>query len=115
MGIEASAEVDLQKFIQLQAAIREGLVEGLLQAGEHIVTLASELAPEDSGELKLSGKSQLIGDGVEVSFGNDLPDDRALAQEYGTIYMPAQPYLGPAVAAIDILEEVAKAVRNRLT
>ena len=115
MPITAQAEVDLQKMITLLNAIRDGMHEGLLAAGNHIVDLASQLAPEDSGALKLSGEATPVDDTVIVSFGNNLPDDRAIAQEYGTIYMPAQPYLGPAIKEIDIVEEVAIAVRRRLT
>lgn len=113
--VEASAVVELQKMITLLNGIKEGMAEGLLIAGNYVVDLASQLAPEDSGDLKRSGKAVLIGDdSVDVSFGNDLPDDRAIAQEYGTIFMPAQPYLGPALREINITEEVAKSVRRRL-
>lgn len=115
MSISAQADVDIQKMITLLNAIKEGTKEGLLVAGNHIVDLASQLAPEDSGELKKSGRAVMEEDAVVVSFGNDLPDDRAIAQEYGTIYMPAQPYLGPAIKEINIVEEVATAVRRRLT
>jgi len=115
MGFSAQADIELEKMATLLNAIHEGMLEGLLVSGNHVVDLASQLAPEDSGELKLSGRAVLIGDAVDISFGNDLPDDRALAQEYGTIFMPAQPYLGPTLKEIDIVEEVAKAVRRRLT
>lgn len=115
MSFSAQAEIDLSKMATLLNAIHEGTLEGLLVAGNHIVDLASQLAPEDTGDLKTSGKAVLIGDAVDISFGNDLPDDRAIAQEYGTIFMPAQPYLGPALKEIDILEEVARAVRRRLS
>lgn len=114
MSITAQAEVDIGKMITLIDAIKQGTNEGLLIAGNHIVDLASQLAPEDSGELKLSGKVVMEDNAVVVSFGNELPDDRAIAQEYGTIYMPAQPYLGPAIKEIDILEDVATAIRRRL-
>lgn len=114
MSITAQAEVDIQKMITLINAIKEGTQEGLLVAGNHIVDLASQLAPEDEGLLKTSGQAVMEGDAVVVSFGNGLPDDRAIAQEYGTIYMPAQPYLGPAIKEINIVEEVATAVRRRL-
>ena len=43
-----------------------------------------------------------------VSFGEDLPDERAIYQEYGTIDSPAQPYLAPAVEEIDVTLEVKK-------
>lgn len=114
MTISASAEVDVQRLAILQRAVEDGIKEGLEQVGKHIIDLASQLAPEDSGALKGSGRASLNGTQLEVSFGNDLPDDRAIAQEYGTIYMPAQPYLGPAVKEIDIVEEMATAIRRRL-
>lgn len=113
--IRADAVVELDRMATLLKAIHEGMLEGLLVAGNHVVDLASQLAPEDSGALKGSGRAVLIGDSVDISFGNDLPDDRVIAQEYGTVFMPAQPYLGPALKEIDILEEVALAVRRRLT
>ena len=112
--VTASAEVDLRRMILLQNDIHDGTVEGLAQVGKHIVNLASQLAPEDTGLLKESGDYDVNGTVLTVSFGNGLPDDRAIAQEYGTIYMAAQPYLGPAVAEIDIVEEIASAIRRRL-
>lgn len=112
--VSATAEVNLENLIRLQQAIPEAILEGIQTAGNMIVDLASQLAPYDSGDLSRSGQALLIGDTVEISFGNGLPDDRAIAQEYGTIYMPAQPYLGVAFKDIDVLEEVAKAVRARL-
>lgn len=113
--IAAQAEVDIARLSELLKAIEAGTKEGLLIAGKYIVDLASQLAPEDTGDLKRSGKVVPTADGIEISFGNDLPDDRAIAQEYGTIYMPAQPYLGPAIKEIDIVGEVAKAVARRLS
>ncbi len=100
--------------IALQKAIMEGFSEGLEQTGKHIVDLASQLAPEDTGKLKESGESHVIDNVLEVSFGNGLPDDRAVAQEFGTIFMPAQPYLSVAIKEIDVVEEIAKSVRKRL-
>lgn len=114
MSIRASTEIDLQKMATVLQAIEHGIVEGLEQSGKHIVTLASELAPEDTGALKGSGYSEVINSTLYVSFGNDLPDERAVAQEYGTLYMPAQPYLSVAVKEIDIVEEIARAIRAQL-
>lgn len=76
--------------------------------------LAQQLAPEDTGDLKASkqvrpGKAQGTW---EVSFGEGLPDVRALAQEYGTQEQPAQPYLHPALKEIDVRREVAAKVRE---
>jgi hypothetical protein len=114
MSITAQAEVDVAKMITLIQSIKEGTIEGLNIAGDHIIDLASQLAPEDTGELKLSGGKQVVGDTLTVSFGNGLPDDRAIAQEYGTIFMPPQPYLGPAVANIDIVQDMADAIISKL-
>ena len=112
--ISAEAEVNLQNLIILARAIDEGFDEGLDQVGKHIVNLASQLAPEHTGALKGSGDYEVVSKVLSVSFGNGLPDDRAIAQEYGTIYMPAQPYLSVAVANIDVVEEIAAAIRRRL-
>lgn len=83
---------------------------GRKQAADYIADLAQQLAPEDTGDLK---KSKRVAPGQEpgsweVRFGDDLPDIRAVAQEYGTPDSAAQPYLTPAVEAIDVGLEVRK-------
>ena len=89
----------------------DNLVQGLLDGGKDVVSVASELAPKDSGDLSESGKAEIVGNNsVEITFGNGLPDDRAPAQEFGTIFMPAQPYLFPALREVDILFHVKKAL-----
>ena len=100
-------EVDLTNFNVLREKLTgPGFIEGLLQGAEDVVELASQLAPEDTGALKTSGKAEVVGDNVEISFGNDLSDDRAIAQEFGTLYMPAQPYIWPAIKSVDLLFHV---------
>lgn len=90
----------------------ENYTEGLLEGAKDIVKLASELAPKDTGDLSDSGEAHISGNGkVELSFGNGLPDDRAIAQEYGTVFMPAQPYLLPAIREVDILFHVLKRIK----
>lgn len=108
------AQVNIEAMVAFTNAYKAGLIEGLAKAGDMVVDLASQLAPKDSGELSLSGQSEVIGETVSISFGNGLPDDRAAAQEYGTIYMPAQPYLNVALKEIDVVEEIAKAIRSKL-
>jgi HK97 gp10 family phage protein len=109
----SSATFDIDKLVRYARKVSRATDAGLLQAGKHIVQLASELAPVDEGLLAASGKAELTAPSqVSVSFGNGLPDDRALAQEYGTVFMPAQPYLGPAIRAIDVGLEVAKKIRE---
>ena len=52
----------------------------LLRAAEDVVNLASQLAPVDTGALKDSGDTRIIGKNeIEISFGNGLPDIRAIA------------------------------------
>lgn len=111
----ATLDYNVAGLLRLQRSIDEAVNQGLLSAGEKIVDLASQLAPEDTGALKSSGKAEIVAPRtVEVSFGNNLPDKRAVVQEYGSVFMPAQPFLGPAVRAIDVGLEIAKELKNRL-
>jgi hypothetical protein len=87
----------------------EGAVDrGVFRAAGYVKTLAVDLAPEDSGDLKKSGHlepSAATGGGsyrvvfdvpyaTYVEHGNDNPN------------YPAQPYLTPAVKEIDVRAEV---------
>lgn len=96
----------------LPAAIDEGVHRGC----EHVGDLAQQLAPEDTGELKASKLVEQVRVGRwRVSFGRGLPDIRAIAQEYGTLHAPAQPYLTPALHQIDFDQEVGKAVAELIS
>lgn len=109
----SSAEFNIDGLIRVSFRITEAINEGIFAAAEHVKTLASELAPVESGDLAASGAVRFVGTGaVEISFGNNLNDSRAVAQEYGTVFMPAQPYLGPALRSIDIGLEVGKALKR---
>jgi HK97 gp10 family phage protein len=101
-------KVDLRNFEITRARLSgSGFTEGLLEGGKDIVDLASQLAPKETERLAGSGKAEIVSDGrVEISFGNDLPDNRAIAQEFGTMFMEAQPYLWPAIMHTDILFHV---------
>jgi len=100
---------DLTNFIAFQNRVKDVITDGLHEAGKDLHDLARQLAPEKSGQLKNSGKVVMTGPfSVEVSFGNDLPDDRAIAQEYGTAFMPAQPYLSVAIKHIDFTFHIIK-------
>lgn len=102
---------DTKGLISFKFNIRNNMIGALKQGAEDIVKLASELAPKDTEALSQSGRVEQISDRVVlISFGNDLPDDRALAQEYGTYEMPAQPYLTPALRAVDVLHYVRVAL-----
>jgi HK97 gp10 family phage protein len=110
----SAAVESVNNFALFARSLNDGIEEGLEAAGKLIVNLASQLAPEDTGKLKESGDYTVEGKVLEVSFGNGLSDDRAIAQEYGTMFMPAQPYLSVAVREIDITGEIAQAVMRRL-
>jgi hypothetical protein len=59
---------------------------------------ARRLAPVDTGALKASGRvTRMSAELWRISFGGGLPDGRAVYNELGTVNMPAQPYIRPAV------------------
>lgn len=98
---------DNSGFLKLKIAIKQNVPDALLQGAQDVVQLASQLAPKDTEALSQSGKAELTGNRtVKITFGEALPDARAIAQEYGTSIMPAQPYLTPALREIDILKYV---------
>lgn len=104
MSVEDKTNISIVR-VQLTGP---NFIEGLLEAGKDIVSIASQLAPRESGDLANSGEAHIEGNKVVVSFGEGLPDGRAIAQEYGTIFMPAQPYLIPAIKNTDILFHVRR-------
>lgn len=109
-------EIRLERFFAMNNAITLGTREGLLEAGKKIVNLAAQLAPKETEALSKSGKVAMDNQGkVSISFGENLPDNRAPAQEFGTAEMAAQPYLMPAVRNIDIAQEIATAIIKRLS
>jgi hypothetical protein len=107
---------DITGLTAVGRAVRSSITQGLLDAGQHIHDLAQQLAPEETGDLKNSGDIQILNDYmVEISFGNGLPDDRAPANELGTVFSPAQPFLIPAVMQVNIAQEIAKYLINKGT
>lgn len=99
-----SVKLDMSGITSFKFRIRNGMTQALIKGAEDIVQVASDLAPVDEGRLKQSGKVNVESANVVfVTFGNDLPDERAPAQEFGTIFMEAQPYLVPAMNQVDIL------------
>lgn len=88
---------------KIAAQIDQEMRLARVETGNDIGDLAQDLAPRDTGDLAASKRVREDGDSVIVSFGEGLPDIRAIAQEYGTSKMAAQPYLTPAVEAIDKL------------
>lgn len=98
-------------------AIRRGLPgaieRGVERGAQHIADLARQLAPVDTGALR---------DSIHVESG-DTPTSRkviagggavtyAAHVEYGTANSPAQPFMTPAIAQIDVEIEIADEVRR---
>jgi hypothetical protein len=106
--------VNFTKIDTLIAALPQDIDDGLKQGAEYIGDLAQQLAPEDSGDLKASKSVDPGEKGYVVSFGEGLPDIRAVVQEFGSVNQDAQPYLTPAKEAIDVAAEVAKRIKARV-
>lgn len=106
--LKTDVQVDFSGLLRFRQEIGANVTAGIQDAAEAIKDLASQLAPEDTGALKDSGEVRMQGKTAEISFGNGLPDGRAVGQEYGTYNSPAQPYLGPALKEIDVAEYIQR-------
>jgi hypothetical protein len=97
-------------------AIHTALKYGMFRAGIKIRDLAYDLAPKDTWALASSGNVTFESDTeIKITFGQYLPDDRAVFQEFGTVHHPPHSYLAPAVAAIDIVQEVKTSLDDVLS
>jgi HK97 gp10 family phage protein len=65
------------------------------KAAQTIRTRAASMAPVDTGALARSIRADASA--TEVTVGTDIRYGRF--QEYGTVYVPASPYLRPALEA----------------
>ena len=98
---------------QLRREIRNATDRGVETAAGYIADLASQLAPYDAEADHKHLNESIVVRGTpgsmkrQVVAGDGLPDERAPAQEFGTVDQPAQPYLTPAAEAIDVAQEVA--------
>lgn len=102
---------------QLRREIDDAIDDGLMQAARQIHDRASELAPVgvgrggihlyESGRIRRDGKDKVL-----ITFGVGTPDKRAPAQEFGTIFMDAQPYLSEALKQISVADIVAERFRK---
>lgn len=75
--------------------------------GVDVRELAKELAPVDTGFMREQIRDEYSPEGLVVQVGYREEDftSRGLPfyapyQEYGTVYMPAQPHIGPAYRAM---------------
>ncbi len=111
--MDGKVEVNLNPLVN-SAEIYAAIGDGLEGAGKEIVALASVLAPKDTGALSRSGKVERNGSEIVVSFGNDLPDIRAVVMEYGGVFVAAQPFLLPAIRTVDVAFFIKDALDERL-
>lgn len=96
-------------------AIRRAAAEGVARAGGYIVDLARQLVPVDTGALKASIRLEPEQPALQMTVkagGATAP--YAGYVERGTARSPAQPFLTPAVRAISVRKEVAKAIREAI-
>ena len=106
----------------LKGRIPQAIDRGTARAAGMIRDLAVQLAPEDEGDLKATGRVEPApgaGAGVyTIVFGDASgPNkfvDYAAYVEYGTADSPAQPFLTPAVHAVNLAAEIAKELREVL-
>lgn len=106
--------LDLSGLERIRSGLNAAIDAGAKQGADYIQDLASQLAPRDSGDLSESGRVDGEDGHYIVSFGNDLPDIRAVVQEYGSIYQEAQPYLTPAAQNIDVRQEIVDRIKGLL-
>lgn len=101
---------------RVRREIGNAIDRGVETAAGYVADLASQLAPYDPEANHKHLNESIEVRGVrgsrkrQVVAGAGLPDIRAIAQEYGTVDQPAQPYLTPATQAIDVKLEVKKEI-----
>jgi hypothetical protein len=78
--------------------IRQAVSDEMEKGAQRVLATGNELVPRRSEALADSGKVVQLGPMTfVVSWGEGLPDARAVYQEYGTAHHPAQPYATPAL------------------
>ncbi len=118
-------EVNLRGILKNAIQLNDAIEEGAYNAGVMIRDLAAQLAPYDESNtsekhLSEDGEVHRADLGAVITFGEGLRTKHAAPQEYGfnnvlaEVFVEGQPYVGPAVKAIDISLEVAKEIRKIL-
>lgn len=105
---------DLSAFYNFYDEALAAMAEGIYEAAKKIREQAAEDAPVDTGALQRSGEIRSAEGGFMVMFGRDLPDARAVFQEFGTVNHPAQPYLYPAARKVPVVRIVQKTIQSRM-
>jgi HK97 gp10 family phage protein len=104
----------------MSAGLNAAIERGAKRGADLIADLARQLAPydEEADHTHLNESIEVQpgpGSGTyTVVAGVDLPDDRAIFNEYGTENMAAAPYLTPAMEAIDIELEIRRELQALL-
>lgn len=114
-----TVDIDLSRFVMFPSLAIAGMNDGLLEAVEAITEKARKDAPKETGALKASGRYIELPNTsnaltYEIRFGDDLPDARAVFQEFGTKRHDPKPYLYPAVRQIKIAGIVSKAIKKKI-
>jgi hypothetical protein len=107
-------DVNLDAFAAFYDEALAAMGEGIYEAAKKILDQAREDAPVDTSALQRSGEIRPAEGGLMVMFGRDLPDARAVFQEFGTVNHPAQPYLYPAARRVPVVRIVEKTIKSRM-
>lgn len=106
---------------RIRRELNGAIDRGVERAAGYVADLASQLAPYDptADHKHLNASIEVQGAKGsrrrKVVAGVGLPDIRAAAQEYGTEFSEAQPYLAPAADAIDVKQEVKAEIQKLIT
>jgi HK97 gp10 family phage protein len=89
----------------------------ITQSANDVLNIADQFVPVDKGDLKRSGRVEVVSPTkVRIGYG-DVNVDYAKYQEYGTSNMAAQPFLTPAMAQAESIVRArsasARAVARR--
>lgn len=92
--LRTQVRVDTSGARKALADVSKALRQVVEQAGHEIAADAALRAPVDTGALRQSIHSEMIGE-FEALISDGV--EYGAYQEYGTVNHPAQPFLGPAV------------------
>lgn len=114
--------INLRKLNAFRAGVPAAIDRGTHQGAVFIKDLAVQLAPEDEGDLKTTGRVEPEagqGDGTyQVIFGGQAGPNKYVDYprpvEFGTEDSAAQPFLTPAKEQIDVKAEIAAELRALL-
>ena len=114
VGIEGGKELAV-KFQKIGREVGSNVEQALVIGALRVERDAKINAPVDTGRLRSSITHRLIDNEKNnpvVEVGTSI--SYAVAQEFGTTKMPAQPYLYPAYLSNKkkILQDIAKAIRE---